>query len=95
MISNDGSVKTADLEEDWYNYSKKRWANMALVKSSARSKYLGMESIDVSSSDILAYFVWVPRFKYKIWTTAGIFNFGRNVGQSTNLSTTRPVLILK
>lgn len=66
MISNDGSVKTADLEEDWYNYSKKRWANMDLVKSSARSKYLGMESIDVSSSDILAYFVWVPRFKYKI-----------------------------
>ena len=71
MISNDGSVKTADLEEDWYNYSEKRWANMALVKSSARSKYLGMESVDVDSSDILAYFVWVPRFRYKIWTTSG------------------------
>lgn len=70
-ISNNGSVKTADLEEDWYNYSEKRWANIALVKSSARHKYLGVESVDVTTSDILAYFVWIPRFKYKIWSISG------------------------
>lgn len=67
QISDNGSVKTANLKDDWYNYSKQKWANTILVKESSRSKYVGLEDVTVSQSDILAYYVWIPRFKYEIW----------------------------
>lgn len=75
-IENDGTVKTADLNTDWYSYGEKRWANTVLVTEASRSKYLGMENETVSQTDIIAYYVWIPRFSYQIWTT--------NAATSTN-----------
>ena len=70
-ISDTGVVTTISSgDSNWYNYDEKKWANVVLTTSSSRSKYLNTTGVPVSESDILAYFVWIPRYKYKIWTTS-------------------------
>ena len=69
-ISADGVVTTISKDDDnWYDYSNQEWANIVLVTDSSRSNYKGTTNKTVSESDILAYYVWIPRYKYKIWTT--------------------------
>ena len=67
-------VKTISASDsDWYNYDEKKWANAVLVKDKegthTRSYYQTHLNETINKSDILAYFVWIPRYKYKIWTT--------------------------
>ena len=70
VISDTGVVETiSHTDSNWYSYSNKEWANAILVSSSSRSKYLNTSGVEVSENDILAYYVWIPRYKYKIWTT--------------------------
>ncbi len=73
VIDNSGSettIKTISKNDsNWYNYESKKWANVVLTTSSSRSKYLDTTDVLVAESDILAYLVWIPRYKYKIWTT--------------------------
>ena len=69
VISNNGVVQTiAATDSNWYSYSNKKWANAVLVNSSSRNKYLNTTGVTVNENDILAYYVWVPRYKYKIWS---------------------------
>ena len=68
-VSGDNTIiKTADLYDEWYNYSNQEWANAILVTESSRDTYLNTTGVEVNQSDILAYLVWIPRYKYKIWT---------------------------
>ena len=55
---------------DWYDYNNKKWANAVLVTSVTRDKYMN-DSIgtEVKEADILAYYVWIPRYKYKLFNT--------------------------
>ena len=73
VIDNSGSETTVKTikrnDSNWYNYESKKWANVVLTTSSSRSKYLDTTDVSVSKDDILAYYVWIPRYKYKIWTT--------------------------
>ena len=70
VIENTGTVKTISRSDsNWYNYKSKKWANVVLTTDTSRSKYLDTTDVLVSESDILAYLVWIPRYKYKIWTT--------------------------
>ena len=63
-------VKTIGKNDsDWYNYNKQKWANAVLVTESSRSTYQNTSGVVVSEGDILAYYVWIPRYRYKIWTT--------------------------
>ena len=63
-------VKTIGKNDgDWYNYNKQKWANAVLVTESSRSTYQNTSGVVVSEEDILAYYVWIPRYRYKIWTT--------------------------
>ena len=63
-------VKTISASDsDWYNYDEQKWANAVLVTETSRSTYLNTSGVTVSEDDILGYFVWIPRYKYKIWTT--------------------------
>ena len=39
-----------------------------LVNSSSRQKYVHSNNMIVNNDDIIAYFVWIPRYSYKIWT---------------------------
>ena len=63
-IEDDGTVRKAALNTEWYNYSEKRWANVVILKD---------ESINYSVLDIIpesnieSYFVWIPKYSYKLW----------------------------
>ncbi len=63
----------ADVTKKWYNYANQEWANAVLVKetgTNTREYYLSRPAIgnEVHEEDILAYFVWIPRYAYKIVT---------------------------
>jgi len=76
-VKNGTKVKTIGKNDsNWYNYSEKKWANAVLVTNTSRSKYLNTSGVTVSESDILGYFVWIPRYRYKIWTT-GVSSSGK------------------
>ncbi len=70
--SNGTVIKTvSSTDSSWYNYNNKEWANAVLVKTSGtqtRAYYKANPGVAVNESDILAYYVWIPRYKYKIWT---------------------------
>ncbi len=61
---------TVTRPNTWYNYDKKKWANAVLVSdtNTNRSTYQNAEyGTEIAQSDILAYYVWIPRYKYKVW----------------------------
>ena len=52
----------------WYDYDNKLWANSVLVTSTNRSTYQNATpGTTILESDILAFYVWIPRYKYKVW----------------------------
>ena len=51
--------------QQWYDYSKKQWANAVTVKASAINNYKN-RSTTVDSDDILGYWVYIPRYAYKV-----------------------------
>ena len=68
-ITNDGAVKKADISQKWYNYQNQEWANAILVTDQARDTIKSaVAGSTINSSDILAYLVWIPRYKYYIPT---------------------------
>ena len=72
--TSDGTViKTvSSTDSSWYSYNNKEWANAVLVKESGtqtRAYYKANPGVAVNESDILAYYVWIPRYSYKIWET--------------------------
>ena len=70
--SNGTVVKTiSSTDSSWYNYSNQEWANAILVKESGtqtRAYYKANPGVEISQEDILAYYVWIPRYKYQIWS---------------------------
>ena len=71
VISNNGIATTVSKDNNnWYNYNDKEWANVVLVNSSSRSKYLNTSGVTVNEDDILAYYVWIPRYSYRIPTVS-------------------------
>ncbi len=72
-IASDGTVKKADLYDEWYNYSNKQWANAVILMDKAQSYNAGDT---IPESNIESYFVWIPRYKYKI------FDEGNYTGQT-------------
>ena len=68
----------------WYDYDQKKWANAVLVTSTNRSVYQSVSAgTTIQDADILAFYVWIPRYKYKVW------NKDKVIGtQSYNAQTT-------
>ncbi len=64
-LDGDGTVKYANLNTPWYKYAEKRWANAVILVGNPSKNYKTGDII--LEKDIESYFVWVPRFKYKIW----------------------------
>ena len=66
----DGDWKIADKTNSqkssyWYNYDESRWANAVFVNNEIyKDAKVGTK---VNQEDILGYYVWIPRFKYKLW----------------------------
>src|SRR5574344_553873 len=63
-IEDDGTVKKADLNTIWYSYTTKKWANAVVLVSSPSKSYEVNE--EILESDISAYLVWIPRYKYAV-----------------------------
>ena len=85
VINQDGSVSKADTRLDWYDYTEKRWANVVLVSDESRSKYINAKAgTPIEVEDIKAYYVWIPRYKYQIFTDV---NNLETVGNITDVST--------
>ena len=67
----------ADTNAGWYNYTDKIWANAVMVKTDAtegvecsksRADYMSSPAYTpVKEEDILAYYVWIPRYKYQLF----------------------------
>ena len=74
IIANDGIVTAISKNDStWYDYNNKIWANAVLTTETNRSTYQAIangtgSSTIIPSNEILAYFVWIPRYSYKIWT---------------------------
>ena len=52
----------------WYDYNNKKWANAVLVTNTNRSTYQSASNgTEIPEEEILAYYVWIPRYKYKVW----------------------------
>ena len=64
----DGEWRLADKTNStnsslWYNYGKSRWANAVFVNT---DKYNDSKlGTVINQEDILGYYVWIPRCKYK------------------------------
>lgn len=64
---NNTIIKTiSSADSNWYDYDNQEWANAILVTDSSRSTYKGTTGVTVNEEDILAYYVWIPRYKYQI-----------------------------
>lgn len=59
VANKDNSTK----ENLWYDYQSSKWANAVVVKSGNYNKV----GTPIKNEDILAYYVWIPRFRYKLW----------------------------
>ena len=62
-ISDNGTVTYADTNKSWYDYCEKVWAN-AVILNDGVSYNVGDT---INESDIQSYFVWIPKYKYKLW----------------------------
>jgi len=60
----------------WYDYDNKMWANAVLLTATKRNSltkdnngnYTPGQTIgDTESAGVLAFYVWIPRYKYKVW----------------------------
>ncbi len=58
----------ADINSQWYDYNTKKWANVVLVTDASRIAYKNAPAgVAISEADVLAYLVWIPRYKYKLF----------------------------
>ena len=62
------SYVKADTKENWYNYSNKEWANGVIMVESPSKTYKVGDIIE--EKDIESYFVWIPRYRYKLFNVS-------------------------
>jgi len=79
---NDFIVTKADTTEEWYKYGDSEWANAVRLVASPSGSYSAGD--EIAHSDISAYFVWIPKYKYKI------FNMGNYSSAGTIETSARP-----
>ena len=61
-------VESTNASYDWYDYTNKMWANAVMVTSETRGTYMNASTgTTISEEDILAYYVWIPRYKYQLF----------------------------
>ncbi len=80
----------ANPTEIWYDYENQEWANAVILSENGKNKHEGdslklpTTNNDFNSSDVLAMFVWIPRFSYTIKSQYGVrLDGGSKPSQST------------
>ncbi len=70
----------------WYDYTQKKWANAVLVTETNRSTYQSASAgTEITDSDILAFYVWIPRYKYKVWNINKVMGTDSYNAQTTGI----------
>ncbi len=70
----------------WYDYNNKKWANAVLVTEANRSTYQNATAgTEINEQDILAYYVWIPRYKYKVWNKDKVVGTDSYNAQTTGI----------
>lgn len=65
-LADDGKVTMVSKDDDnWYNYRAKKWANAVILIDSPSQSY--QEGDTIKEDDIESYFVWIPKYKYRLW----------------------------
>lgn len=68
-------------KNQWYDYMQQRWANVALVSEATRTNYAAASAgITISEADVMAYLVWIPRYKYKLFNVNAISMDPQKIG---------------
>ena len=62
-VEETGWVKTTAVDEEWYNYGEKKWANVVLGGSTFNTSG-SYEVLDETKT--YSMLVWIPRYAYKI-----------------------------
>ncbi|MBP3461318.1 MAG: type II secretion system protein [Bacilli bacterium] len=75
IISDDGTVKKADILKQWYKYENKEWANAVILKD---GKTVESDNT-IKEENIKEYYVWIPKYAYKLWNVDS--NNTENVGK--------------
>lgn len=61
---------SSNTNNDWYDYYNKIWANAVMVTSDTRDTYMNASvGTTINEGDILAYYVWIPRYRYVLFNT--------------------------
>ena len=71
IIDSNGNVTYADIEEKWYSYENKSWANAVILKNKKNYK----KGDFINEEDIKQYYVWIPRFRYQLWNVDSNSNY--------------------
>lgn len=60
---------STNANNSWYNYDNKMWANAVIISDNTkRATYQSaIVGTTITESDISAFLVWIPRFKYRVW----------------------------
>ena len=66
--SNWVKADSTNSNNDWYDYANQKWANAVMVNASSRDNYMNAdEGTTITEDDVLAYYVWIPRYKYQLF----------------------------
>ena len=63
-IDNTGKVTKANVDQPWYSYENKEWANAVILEDENITYQDGEE---IPESNIESYFVWIPKYSYQLW----------------------------
>ena len=79
-------TESSTTEYGWYDYTQKKWANAILVTEANRTTYKNATAgTEITDSDILAFYVWIPRYKYKVWNKSKIIGTDSYNAQITGI----------
>ena len=81
-LSNDGTVKYANIYNEWYNYENKEWANAVILNEGVTYNV----GDTIQESDIESYFVWIPRYRYQIFDEGNYTTQESNTKPSTSIA---------
>ena len=77
QVENGYKVYKSSVNDSYYSYEAKRWANAIIPLSTAKGAVNGLAvGAEISESQIESYFVWIPRYKYQLWHTTNTGTYG-------------------
>lgn len=64
VMSSSGEVRKADINNKWYSYENKEWANAVVLEDDSINYEIGEV---IPESNIESYFVWLPKYSYQLF----------------------------